>query len=131
MKITKSIIATVGADQAKEYTKFEEPMTYGELLNAFLRNGIPHGAVETYLWGKQEIVGNEGLSDYVTAGDYANMLNDIFLNGAESVDASEFELTFDEWFCVELRELLIDYGIDLDVPVDVDKMESIAEKEGA
>lgn len=84
---------------------------------------------DSSLWEKQEIGKDDDLEGYVTAGEFAGMINDIFLDGAESVDATEFGETFDEWFCVELKDLLIDYGIDLDAPVDVDAMVRMAESE--
>lgn len=101
------------------------------MLYEFRIDSVPCDEVETYLWEKQEIEANDSLADHLTAGDYASMINDIVCYQGEPVDTTDFRVTFDEWFCIELEELMVEYGIDLDAPVDVDKMESIAEKEGA
>ncbi|MGV0012044.1 hypothetical protein ACQ5RT_05040 [Limosilactobacillus fermentum] len=130
MKITNGIIAKVASEQAKEYSKYaSKPMDYGELLYEFRIDSVPCDEVETHLWEKQEIKANDSLEDYVTAGEYASMLNDIILYQGEPVDATDFRSTFDEWFCIELEELMVEYGINLDAPVDVDAMARMAENE--
>lgn len=130
IEIKNSLIAKVGADQAKEYSECaSKPMDYGELLYEFRIDSVPCDEVETHLWRKQEIKANDSLADYVTAGEYASMLNDIILYQGEPVDATDFRSTFDEWFCIELEELMVEYGIDLDAPVDVDTMARMAENE--
>lgn len=130
MKITNGIIAKVASEQAKEYSKYaSKPMDYGELLYEFRIDSVPCDEVETYLWEKQEIEANDSLADHLTAGDYASMINDIVCYQGEPVDTTDFRVTFDEWFCIELEELMVEYGIDLDAPVDVDMMARMAENE--
>lgn len=130
MENTLKIITKVGSDQAKEYGKYaSRPMTYKEFLFRLWRENVPYDEVENYLWEKQEIVGDEGLADYLTAGEYAGMLSEIISHNEELVDATDVREIFDVWFCVELKDLMIDYGIDLDAPVDVDVMARMAESE--
>ena len=130
MKITKEIIAKIGSDQAKEYVEYSnKPLTYEELLFEFLRDSVPFDEVENYLVEKQEIAGDDSLADYVTAGEYALMINDILLFRGEVYDPTEFKDTFNEWFYIELKELLSDYGVNLNAPVDVSKMESVVKYE--
>ena len=132
MKITKEIIAKLGADLAREYAKYtsehiNEPSSYEEWLFELSCDSAPSNKVEMYLWKNGELDEDDDLVDYVATRDYIDMIEVVKKKSRgmlfDLFDPTDFELTFNEWFCIELKELMNNYNFDLQTPVDVNNKE--------
>ncbi|MGY0267545.1 hypothetical protein ACW19A_07200 [Limosilactobacillus fermentum] len=131
IRIKKSIITKVGADLAKEYAEYANTKSsnYKKLLFDLWRDDAPHDAVEEYLIAEGVMDSDYDLKDYVSASDYIDMLKAGQARRQEYFAPTDFEDNFNAWFCDELEERLQYYGFDLDAPVNVDAMASMAESE--
>lgn len=127
IRIKKSIITKIGADLAKDYVT--DTINYKELIRKIWRDDAPYDAVEEYLINEGQINSDYELKDYVAASDYIDMMKVAQANRKEYFVATDFEANFQDWFCDELEERLQYYGFELDAPVDVDAMVSMAESE--
>ena len=132
MKITKEIIAKLGSDMAREYAKFtNEPISYKEWLSELSCDRAPNNAVEMYL--NRELDKDDGIVDYVATRDYINMIEVVKTEHQgmpfDPFDPTDFELIFNEWFCIELEKLMNNYNFNVETPVNIFDMIIMAESE--